>query len=224
MAAANGAISGSQLFYFLDELGGDAADDGPRGDILGHHGTGSHDGALADGHAWQDGDIGAEPHLVLNVDGPELHVATTIGVLSVVDGAERGVVTDQAVVADVDTALVLELAAGIDKRAVAHHRVFPEVGVERREHADALGHLKAPQLGEQMADFLRLMVLVVQSDGDLLGFAARPVHEQVSLGTGDNRLARCDVFFVFLNSHGCDLIDVLIDAAKVRRKAVSGTI
>lgn len=130
----------------FDDFCWNTAHDGSGRDILGDDGTGGHDGALADGDTRQDGDIGPEPHFVPDVDGMELHVASTVGILGMIDGAQGGIVANQAVVTDDDTALVLELAPRIDERAFTHHRVLAEVGVERREHAHALGHLKAPQL------------------------------------------------------------------------------
>ena len=105
-------------------------------------------------------DIGAQPHFVLDVDGVEFHVATSVGVLSVVDGAERGVVAQQAIIADVGASLILKLASCIDERALAHCGVFPEVSIKRREHADTFRHVDSPQFGEQTADFLGLMELL----------------------------------------------------------------
>ena len=128
----------------FDDFCRNAPDDGSGGDILGDYGTGGHDGALADGDTRQDGDIGTEPNLIADADGTELHVATAVRVLGMIDGAQGGIVAYQAVVANEDAALVLKLAPGIDERALAHHCILAEVGVERREHTHALRDLKAP--------------------------------------------------------------------------------
>lgn len=131
----------SNLF---DEFGWYTANDGSGGDIPGDDGTSRHDGALADGNAWQDGDIGSQPRFVPDADGMELHIASMVGVLGMIDGAERGIVAYQAIVANIDAALVLKLAPGIDEGPLAHRSVLAKVGVEWREHAHALRHLKSP--------------------------------------------------------------------------------
>ena len=45
------------LVYHLEQFGGDTADDGVGGHILGDYSAGGNDGVIADGNALQDGHV-----------------------------------------------------------------------------------------------------------------------------------------------------------------------
>ena len=45
-----------------------------------------------------------------------------------------------ATVAEGYTAVVLEMAAGVDEYVLTHLNVLPEIGIERGEYTQAVGH------------------------------------------------------------------------------------
>ena len=70
---------------------------------------------VSDRHARQDGDVGSDPDVAADDDRRRVQVGSAAGVEIVVEGGQHGVVSDEAVVADDDSALVLELASRVDE-------------------------------------------------------------------------------------------------------------
>ena len=62
-------VSFRLLFDHPNHLGRDATHDGVFRDILSHHGTGGHNGVLADGDTRQYRGIGTNPSVLLDDDG-----------------------------------------------------------------------------------------------------------------------------------------------------------
>ena len=96
-------------------------------------------------------------------------------------------------VADVDAAVVLKLAAGVDEHVLAHVDVFPEVGIQGRKDAQRRGHGPPEELGEQGAHLVHGVIGRVEAEGDAPRLVGHVVHEAVDGGRVE-RAARLDVF------------------------------
>ena len=80
---------------------------------------------------------------------------------------------------DVDAALVLEPAAGVEKDPLAQGDVLAAVGAERGKEREGLVHRLADELGKELADLLGRVVAGVELAGDGQGLLAELVHELV---------------------------------------------
>ena len=102
-----------------------------------------------------------------------------------VHGGQHHVVAQKGTVTQGDAALVLEVAAGVDKDPFAHRGVLAAVGVEGGKEAEALIHGLANDFGENLPDFLPGVVLGVeltgQAHGDLIDFPHKAVHLAAAL-------------------------------------------
>ena len=132
------------LFYHLDYFRGNAADDGIGRDIFRHHGSCGNDGIVADSDALQDGNVSTKPHFFADMNGFGGHACPLGRVGDVIERAERGVMTDEGIVVDEDTALVLELTAHVDEHPFTDVCVLAAVGIERRKHTERLRHVYRP--------------------------------------------------------------------------------
>ena len=72
------------------------------------------------------------------------HACPLCRVGDVIERAECGVMTDEGIVVNEDTALVLELTAHIDEHPFADMRVLAAIGIERRKHTERLRHVYRP--------------------------------------------------------------------------------
>jgi len=97
--------------------------------------------------------VGADPYVPADGNGRRKIVTSMIRRKTVVDGGQHHVVTDQGSIPDGNAALILETAAGVDEYVFPHRDVLSAVGVERREHVEAVIHRLPNHLGEQFPDF-----------------------------------------------------------------------
>ena len=105
-----------------------------------------------------------------------------------VQGGQHHVVADEGTVVDVDAALVLELAAHVDKDMFADVDVLSAVGIKGWEQPEALVHRLADELGEEGAQLRRLVVAAVDLRRNAQGLLADAVHEQMGLAAPLYRL------------------------------------
>ena len=68
-----------------------------------------------------------------------------------------------------DTALVLEMAAGIDEDPLTYGDVLSVVTVKRGKKTETLLHRLSSQLGKDLADLLRFMIAGIEFRRDLHG-------------------------------------------------------
>ena len=68
----------------------------------------------------------------------------------VVERDQHDIMAYECAFIDDDAALILELAAHVDKDALANHGVLSAVGVERWKHPNTLRHLTSPKLLQQV--------------------------------------------------------------------------
>ncbi len=108
------------------------------------HRSGSNNSTFAYRHTGANSHISSQPNFVLNTNRLKHHVRTMLRVGIVIDSAERGIVSNQAVITDVDAALILKLTATIDEHAFTDVGVLAAIGIERREDAERFRHLDTP--------------------------------------------------------------------------------
>ena len=92
----------------------------------------------------------------------------------------RWVIAYLATVTQRHTAMVLEVAAGIDEHVFAHRDVFPEVRIKGRKDPERIGYRLAEQFGKQGPYFFGSMIGRVQPEGDASGFVAHVVHQAMN--------------------------------------------
>ena len=97
------------------------------GNIPGNNGAGCNNRPVMDGNARQDRDIGADPHMIS--DDYRFMIISSIfcGLKAVIDRGDHGVVADQRIVSDGNSALILKPAARVDKDPLPEAEVPPEV-------------------------------------------------------------------------------------------------
>ena len=121
------------MFY---DLCGDAADDGARGYVFRHHGARGDHRVVAHGNAREDGRVRADPDVSAQLYGRGVHPRALCRVEVVVERREHDLMPDEAVVADVDAALILKAAPRIDEHVFAETQIFAEVCIDGREQAE----------------------------------------------------------------------------------------
>ena len=149
------------MWDFLYDLRGHAAHHGVRGHIPRHHRPGGHHRAVADSDAPGDDRAGADPHAVSDANR-RAAVGAVIGIEVVVDGGQHHPMPDQRVIPDVDAALILKTAAGVDEHMLSQVDIPAEIGIEGREQHQAFVHLFTRQIRHDRHDFLRRMIRCVQ--------------------------------------------------------------
>ena len=82
------------------------------------------------------GGVGAYPDPLAKDDRGRVGVAPVLGSDAVVEGREDHVVPYLTAVPDYHSAVVLEMAAGIDEHILSYSDVLPEVSVQRREYLE----------------------------------------------------------------------------------------
>ena len=150
------------------------------GNIFGHDSSGSHNGIVADGDSLQDGGIGAYPYILAQNDGGGVGSAAVFRQEAVVECGKDDVMAYLATVTQRHTAMVLEVAAGIDEHVFAHRDVFPEVRIKGRKDPERIGYRLAEQFGKQGPYFFGSMIGRVQPEGDASGFVAHVVHQAMN--------------------------------------------
>ena len=163
-----------------DEPGGRARHDAARFHIPRDHGSGGHDGVLADGDAGQDDGPRADPDVPADDDGSWATARTLFRQETMIDGGQHDPVTDQRTVAERDAALILEAAAGIDEDIFSDGDVFAEVAVEGREEGKTAVDGLACEFRHEFADPLRRMIGRIQLSRDAHGVIAA-LQQQIML-------------------------------------------
>lgn len=151
-------IKSKVVFYRLDDFCGNAADQGVVGHVLRDHGAGCHHYVVADGHAGQDGDVAADPHVIVDAHGLGQGVIfpAALGRKRVPDGGDQRVRANHhmvagEVVADEDVLAAVAVkglgnpyafayrAEHLLQLSILRHIVAPIDGVEDLALPDGLG-------------------------------------------------------------------------------------
>ena len=109
--------------------------------------------------------------------------------------------TNKAIIADEDASLILELTTAIDEHTLTNVGVLATIRIERREHAECLWYVNVPKFGEQLPEFLRCVVLIINLHGNANSLLCHLVHEEVWFATSHDRFPCCNVISVFLYFH-----------------------
>lgn len=133
------------LGTFSENFGGHAAHDGEGSHVLRDDGTGTDNGALADGDALEQGGVGANPSVVFDDDGTEdaqklwrLHVVAT--------REERYAVGDAHAVADGDASTGVESATAVDVAVCANAYPIGTLEVAGLHNESASSDFRAEEL------------------------------------------------------------------------------
>ena len=117
---------------------------------------------VANGNPGQDGCARSQPYPATYADGGVGKILPARGGKMVIECGEDNAVADQAVIPDVDAALILELAARVDEYAFPDVNVATEIGVERRKQGERIVRLLFREAGKKALNLLRRVVGVVQ--------------------------------------------------------------
>lgn len=169
-----------------DHLCGYTADNGIFRNILCDYGTGGNDRIVANGDAGKDCSIGTDPDISADPDGAGKIGSPAGRMQIVIDGSQYHVVTDQGVITNVDTALILKTAAGIEENIFPDVDIHAAVGVKGWEQVEAVGNTLSGQMGYDFSDFLRCMISIVQFHGDFQGALSKRAHKAVNFGAWNN--------------------------------------
>ena len=84
-----------------------------------------------------------------------------------------------ATVTKCHSAMILKMAAGIDKHTSTHMYVPAEIRVEWRKDTQSVGHLISEKFRQHGTDFIRCMIGRVQLKRDTSCLVAHVVHQPV---------------------------------------------
>jgi hypothetical protein len=112
---------------------GKAARNGLGGNILHDHCSGRYHRTVSNGHAGTGRGVGPNPDVPADFNGVRMQVFPVFRVHLMIQRCQHHVVADEAPFSDGDSALVLEVTAGIDKHIILHHDVLSRIRVKRRE-------------------------------------------------------------------------------------------
>lgn len=115
----------------FDDFSRNSPYDDIRGDILCNYRSGRYNRVVADGDALQDGCVRADPNILSELNRCRISRFTFFGRESVVKRGENHVVPDLAAIAECYAAVILKVAAGIDKDFFADLDILAEIGVKR---------------------------------------------------------------------------------------------
>ena len=108
--------------------------------VLRHHRSRGDHGVLPNRHAGKDGGIGSHPHILFQHDGSRVGRFPVFRCHPVVERGKHHIMPYLATVADRYAAMILKMATIVDKHMLAHRDVFPEIGIQRRKHAQSRRH------------------------------------------------------------------------------------
>ena len=120
--------------YFLDDFCRHAADYDIGRNILIDYRSGRHNRIVADSDALQDGRVRAYPHILAQHYRCRVSLLAVLGRQAVVQRGQHDVVSYLASVADGNAAMVLKMAAGIDKDILPDADILAEIRIKRREY------------------------------------------------------------------------------------------
>lgn len=98
----------------------------------------------------QYGGLGTDPGIFADTDGGGQVVGALRRVLPVVDGGEHHMGADQRPIPDIDAALILKMAATVNKDVFADVDIFAALRVKRRKQGEAFIDLLPGQPGKSV--------------------------------------------------------------------------
>lgn len=116
-------------FDFLQEFCRNTTHHCKGGHILCHNSACRNNRPFADGHTLGYHHIGANPDMIADVDGFVM-IMPVIRILIMVNCGQHHIMPDQDIVSDEDTALILKMAAGVDKDTLADVDISTEVRIK----------------------------------------------------------------------------------------------
>jgi len=120
--------------------------------------SGSNDRIVADCHALGDHDICAYPNSGSDPDWSRMENISLFRVNIMIQSSKYSVMTDKCSVSNYDSALILELTAGIYKYVVSYCDVFPKISMKRRFYFHPLTNRFCRDPGEQIRDLIFVLM------------------------------------------------------------------
>lgn len=112
-----------------------------------YNGSCRNDSVVSDSHALQDSRIGADPNVLTQHDGSWVSGFPLFGRKSMIERSKHYVVSNLASVAYRDSAVILKVAAGVDKHIFTYGDVLTEIRIEGWENAQRLRNFISEQFG-----------------------------------------------------------------------------
>lgn len=146
-------------------------------DVFGHYGSRCDYGIVTNCDTLEYGGVSANPYVAPEPYGLMVQILSLFRIKVVIERRHHHAVAYQTAIADIDAALVLELATGVDEHIAVHMDVLAKIGVERREHPERLMHLFANDFAEKLAHLLGCMEVAVKFELEAARLIALIAHE-----------------------------------------------
>ena len=187
-------IKAINIVFFIvsdgfDYLCRETADHGAGRNVFIDHRACCDNGTFTDGDTLKDGDISSDPHLVADFHRSGDHIGASVGVHYVIESGNHAVVPNKDIIANSDSALILEFASGIDEHPFADSDVLSAVGIEWREKPETLMDFSARQLRHQGYDLIVGVIGIVNLHGYADGLLTQFVHFGMDRASAGNNLA-----------------------------------
>lgn len=125
---------------------------------------------------------------------------------------------DQTMISDIDPALVLKAAAGIDENIFPEKKILSKIGINRGKQAKALPRLIAGQFGHQGAQLFGSMKAAIDLRRDALRLGGSPAHPFLQFFRVEEIPARSDLSVRF-NIQNIDSLDAVFYTTLLYAKA-----
>lgn len=132
----------------------------------------------------------SDPHLVADLDRTRPHRGAIVRIQHVIERRNDGLRTDQHIIPDPNAALVLELAAGVDKDTRSHMRILARGRKKRRPDDDRIIQFALPEPSENGPDLVRRMIPRVDLGQKALSLPRVSMEDLVKRRTSENLLVR----------------------------------
>ena len=207
----------------LDDFGGYTAHHCVSRDIFCYDRSGSYHCVVTNRHTLKDGGIRAYPYVAPENNRSGVGITPSVRIEIMVESSEHHVMPDLGAISEHHSAMILEMTAGIDEDSASDNKIFPKVGVERREHLGRDRNFHSGKVCKQSVDLFLRVVLGIEAESDTPGFLAHVVHEAVYSRRGQ-RPAFPDMFVkLFKGNHiqifngarsiCCDILTVTLSRA-----------
>ena len=149
----SGILFNIRHFNFLDDFGRDSSNHHIGWHIFRHHGSGTYNRIVADGHALQDSRVRPDPHILAQYYRSRISIHAVFRRQAMVQRGEHHIVPYLASVADDNSAMVLKMTAGIDEDILSDGDVLAEIRIDRRLESQSCRHIVTEHFGNNRPHF-----------------------------------------------------------------------
>ena len=115
--------------------------------IFRYHSSGTYNGIITDSHSLKNRRVRTYPYILTEYNRCRISRFTVFRSESVIERGEYDVVPDLAAVAEGYPAVILKVAAGVDKHIFTYGDVLTEIRIEGWENAQRLRNFISEQFG-----------------------------------------------------------------------------